>query len=283
MPPLEVVPPGDDGGNVDDRLARRLAERRRSRLALLWAAGIAGIAAVLLVLPVVSTLQPDYYRRYPALGQRMDHWAVSTHSRISCVECHIEPGIPGFFGYAAQAVPAFYSQMLRGANDSNLLKPPSRAACRKCHTSYRTVSPGGDLKIPHKAHVEVLGMECVTCHKDLVHSLNRRGFNRPDMKTCLTCHDGDKASDKCMDCHTQKQTPETHTKPDWLQVHGAAAQTGQCATCHDWTPDYCADCHRKKPASHAGNWKQEHGPAAKLRDGGCIVCHGGERFCKTCH
>lgn len=252
---------------------------------LMWGAIGLGVAViVLLTLPVFSVLQPDYYRRYPTLGLRMDHWKTSTHSRIGCGECHIEPGAKGFATFAAASIPAFYSQLLNGSDKTNLLKAPTRAACRKCHTQYRSVAPSGDLLIPHKAHVEVLNMECVTCHEDLVHSMNRRGFNRPEMETCLEeCHDGDKASNKCTDCHTRKQTPKSHSQDDWLKVHGAAAEEQDCGACHDWTPGYCGDCHSKRPASHVGNWKEDHASHARKRKDGCLVCHGGEKFCKECH
>jgi hypothetical protein len=213
----------------------------------------------------------------------MDHWASSTHSRISCVECHVDPGIGGFLSFAARSVPAFYAQLSQGPNETNLLKAPDNQSCQKCHTGYRTVSPGGDLLIPHRAHVVVLHMQCVTCHKDLVHSLNRRGFNRPDMETCLKCHDGDKATDKCVKCHTRKQTPPSHAQSDWLQTHGGVADVQACSRCHDWTPDYCAACHKRRPASHTPTWKKDHGPQAKIRGKGCTICHGGEGFCKRCH
>jgi len=257
-----------------------VARRPRTRWVLL---ALAALLVVAVALPVVSVLQPGYYRRYPALGQRMDHWAVSTHSRISCVACHVEPGFRGFVSFAAKEVPSFYAQLLGGPDDTNLLRPPGKAACQQCHTGFRSVSPGGDLLIPHKAHVEVLHMECVACHKDLVHSLNQRGYNRPEMETCLTCHDGDTAADECVKCHTGKQTPPTHEAKDWLQVHGQVADAKACGSCHDWTPDYCGDCHRRRPASHAGNWKQGHAKAAKERGTSCAVCHGGETFCKQCH
>lgn len=256
----------------------------RRRL-LKWGLPAAAIfVIVLLVLPGVSMVQPGYYKRYPALGERMDNWATSTHSRMSCIECHVEPGVKGVLSFGVQSVPAFYSQLFRGPDDTNLLKAPSRASCRKCHTSYRRVAPSGDLLIPHRAHVEVLDMDCVACHRDLVHSLNRRGFNRPEMEGCLEqCHDGDVATDECVKCHTRKHTPRSHEATDWPQVHGAAAETQDCGECHDWTPDYCEDCHSKRPASHAGNWKKDHAPHAKTRGDGCLVCHGGEKFCKECH
>ncbi len=252
---------------------------------LKWGAiGLVIVAVVLLVLPVVSMLQPGYYRRYPAMGQRMDHWATSTHSKISCAQCHMEPGAKGFLTFAAASVPAFYSQLVQGPSSTNLLKAPRREACQKCHTSYRRVAPSGDLLIPHRAHVETLKLECVACHKDLVHSLNRRGFNRPEMEGCLAqCHNGDTASNECIDCHTRKETPATHKKKDWLEVHGRMAATEDCGSCHDWTPEYCAKCHEKRPPSHVGNWKKDHGPLAKQRGDGCLVCHGGEKFCKECH
>ncbi|HET6352348.1 MAG TPA: hypothetical protein VFG89_09505 [Coriobacteriia bacterium] len=251
---------------------------------LKWAiAAVAFGVLVALVLPVFSVLQPGYWSRYPALAQRMEHWKTSTHSRVSCVQCHVEPGVGGFTSFAARSIPAFYSQLISGPNTTNLLTAPGVKACRKCHTTYRKIAPSGDLLIPHRAHVEVLKLDCTVCHKDLVHSLNKRGFNRPEMETCLAqCHNGDTASNKCSDCHTQKQVPASHKQPNWLQVHGEMAETIDCGKCHDWTPNYCADCHAKKPASHVGNWKTNHSAIAKQRGSGCLVCHK-QSFCKECH
>jgi len=269
-----------DTPGADDRGAMKRPRRRR---VLTWVAvGFAVAVIVALALPGFSVTQPGYYRRYPALAKRMDHWATSTHSRIKCTECHVNPGVEEFLVFAAKAVPAFYSQLITGPSSTNLLGPPERQACQRCHTAYRTVSPAGDLLIPHKAHVQVLNMDCVACHKNLVHTPNRRGFNRPEMETCLECHDGDKASDKCVDCHTRKQTPDSHDRKDWLQTHGRMAETQDCAECHDWTPKYCEECHKKRPPSHVGNWKKGHGPEAKKRGDGCLVCHD-KKFCEECH
>ncbi len=257
----------------------------RKRRFVKWAVMVlAAVLAVLLVLPVVSMLQPGYYRRYPDLIDRMDHWSVSTHSRISCAGCHVDAGAGALLTFAVRSIPAFYSQLITGPSATNLPDSPTKSACQKCHTTYRQVSPAGDLLIPHRAHVTVLDMECVSCHKDLVHSLNRRGFNRPEMEGCVEqCHDGDTADDECVSCHTRKNVPETHKRKDWLAVHGTMADTIDCAECHDWTPEYCEECHQKRPASHVGNWKKGHAPFAKKRGDGCLVCHGGDKFCKECH
>jgi len=247
-------------------------------------AGVLLVLVFLMVLPVFSTLQPAYYERYPGLHVRMDNWRASTHARIACVGCHVNPGAAGFLTFAARSIPAFYSQLLQGPKDTNLLGVPDRRACQKCHTAYRQVSAQGDLLIPHRAHVEVLKVNCVVCHKNLVHSANSVGFNKPEMSACLdSCHDGTKATNLCVKCHTRKTTPESHSQPNWLQIHSTQVNSVDCGACHAWTPDFCNECHVKRPASHKGNWKKEHQYEAKKRGDGCLVCHGGVKFCKKCH
>lgn len=246
--------------------------------------GLLLVIIVILVLPFFSTLQPRYYERYKDLHGRMDNWRESTHARVSCAGCHMDPGFKGFILYGAKTFPAFYSQLVFGPKQSNLFTIPTNAACQKCHTSYRQVSPQGDLLIPHRAHVQVLKISCAECHKNLVHSVNTKGFNRPEMAQCLAkCHDGVKATNQCIKCHTRKQTPESHMQKDWLEVHSQKIATVDCGQCHAWSANYCDECHVKRPKSHVGNWKKDHGPHAKERGKGCLVCHGGEKFCKKCH
>ncbi|HEY3317589.1 MAG TPA: hypothetical protein VGK50_04105 [Coriobacteriia bacterium] len=258
--------------------------KRGEGRAALASIALGSALAVLLVLPVFSTLQPGYYGRYSDLRVRMDHWRASTHAKVSCIDCHVEPGASDFVKFGALSIPAFYSQLIAGPKATNLLPAPDKRACQKCHTDYRQVSPNGDLLIPHRAHVEVLHINCVVCHKNLVHTANTAGFNKPEMTTCINlCHDGHKATDKCDKCHTRKQTPESHSKPDWLLIHGAMSKTIDCGKCHNWTPNYCGDCHKKRPPTHVGNWKKGHSAEAKQRGDGCLVCHSMAKFCKNCH
>jgi hypothetical protein len=259
---------------------------RRWHLSKRWALiAAAVVVAVLLALPVFSTLQPGYYERYPSLRVRMANWRASTHSKMSCADCHVDPGIGGFFAFAVKSIPAFYSQLVFGPTATNLLAVPSALACEKCHTVNRQVSPSGDLLIPHRAHVDVLGIKCAVCHKDLVHSQNPQGFNTPVMATCMTCHDGEQATDQCVKCHTRKQVPDTHKQAVWLDVHGTQTDTADCGTCHSYQPDYCnTTCHTQLPPSHAGNFKQTHALRVDARGTkGCYFCHVGETFCKECH
>ncbi|MDF1541889.1 MAG: hypothetical protein P1P71_02110 [Anaerosomatales bacterium] len=248
----------------------------------LWYA-LAIIVVVALALPAVSTLQPGYYQRYPDLREPMDEWRTSTHARMTCASCHIEPGVGGFVRFAVSSIPAFYSQIVRGPSDSNLLGAPSTAACMRCHTTYRSVSPDGDLLIPHAAHVEVLGVDCMVCHEQLVHHESPLGINRPSMTGCFdNCHDGVSASQECAECHLRKNVPDSHQQDDWLEVHQAESEKVDCGECHGWTPDYCDQCHKERPRTHEGNWKTLHAPRAAENSQGCFFCHD-EAYCNECH
>lgn len=268
--------------NPDNTQAGSEAPKRfGSRRLVVGAIALAVVVAV--ALPVVSTLNPNYYGRYPQMRERMQNWRHSTHAKMSCISCHMDPGVKGFVVFSARAIPSFYSQLIFGPKKTNLLSVPSIQACQKCHTGYRQVSPNGDLLIPHRAHVEVLKIRCAVCHKGLVHVANAQGFNRPKMTTCLSlCHNGVNATNKCVKCHTRKNAPPSHKRADWLEVHSQMTETVNCAQCHQWSPNYCADCHKKRPRTHVGNWKTLHQVRARERGKGCVFCHG-ESFCRKCH
>ena len=263
------------------------AAKRRFRIPLTRRTAFVAAAVLVLVgvlLPIVSTLQPGYYERYPSLRPRIAGWRGSTHAKMSCADCHVDPGVMGALSFAAKAIPDFYEQLVFGPKATNLLAVPSSAACQRCHTTYRQVSPSGDLLIPHRAHVQVLEIKCAVCHKNLVHFKNPQGFNAPVMQTCMKCHDGKQATSDCVKCHTQKQVPERHKQADWLSVHGSMVGKIDCASCHNWTPDYCKNCHSQRPASHAGNFKATHKDRiAAVGKTGCLVCHDEKTFCGKCH
>jgi len=266
----------------EDATAEQKAAKKRRRFP--WLLLLALVVVIALVLPAFSTLQPAYYDRYPSLRGRMAAWRTSTHARVPCSGCHVDPGVRGFVTFAVRSIPAFYSQLLTGPSSTNLLQVPDKQACQQCHTSYRQVSASGDLLIPHRAHVEVVKVNCAVCHQNRVHTPNELGFNKPEMSMCLnTCHDGTRATNQCDKCHTRKQVPESHKRKDWLEIHPTMTESVNCGQCHAWQPDYCRQCHLNRPKSHAGNWKYLHQFRAEARGTkGCLFCHG-DSFCKKCH
>jgi hypothetical protein len=277
-----------NGGDVPDDGGKPVrAHMSRGRIIAIGAfSAYLIVVAVALVLPLILTLQPAYYEAYPSLAGRIAAWRASSHSMAGCSDCHVDPGPSGMLDFAVKSVPAFYSQLMSGPTTQNLLAVPNSAACLRCHKSDRTISPNGDLLIPHPKHVVDLAIKCAVCHKNLVHSPSAQGFNKPEMATCLMdgCHDGVKAKNDCASCHTKIQVPPDHLKADWLAVHPTFVGKIDCAKCHAWTPNYCIDCHSQKPPSHVGNWKYEHQFAAAARgETGCLVCHDRQTFCDKCH
>ena len=175
----------------------------------------------------------------------------------------------------------FYLSLVTRSRQPNFLKTPTNDACRSCHPDYRTVSPSGDLNIPHRAHVVVLKLQCVKCHTFLVHEKSPEGNNKPRMAACLTCHDGKRAKNACATCHTNKAAPANHKSKDWVVAHPAMQRKLDCSKCHGWTANYCAECHTRRPRSHGADWRKKHGLAVKTRRN-CEACHQ-PAFCIRCH
>ena len=78
---------------------------------------------------------------------------------------------------------------------------PTNENCLQCHSEDREVSPSGDIKIPHREHVEMRGLQL----RGL--PLQRGAFppgdpgGPPPMDVCYMCHDGVKAPNACETCH----------------------------------------------------------------------------------
>lgn len=271
--PRERHAAGAPDGREDDR-----ARRRRLR------ARIAAVAAALLLvvgLPGYLASRPSFFSRYPALEGRYKPWSVSSHAEAGCEACHISPGLLARSGYRARMTGEFYVSLFWRTRVPDVFGQPKDDACLVCHSDLRTVSPKGDLRIPHRAHVSILKVRCVVCHRYLVHELSPEGRHTPTMAGCLTCHDGDKAKNACSACHTEKAAPDSHRRAGWLIEHGSTAADAKCQGCHKWAKDWCADCHRQRPRSHGKDWREAHG-AAVAKHRGCEACHAGP-FCVTCH
>ncbi len=236
---------------------------------------------VLLVLPGYLASRPGFFERYPSLSDQYGPWSKSTHVEAGCEGCHVSPAVGSRAAYRVRMVGEFYRSIVFRAKAPAVFSAPTNEACLTCHSDLRSVSPAGDLQIPHRAHVTVLEMQCIECHSYLVHELNPQGKHTPTMEGCLTCHDGDRAKDACTACHTAKAAPATHSGADWLVVHGTKKDDPACVSCHQWKDDWCADCHSQRPASHGSDWRAVHGEAVK-RNRSCEACHDGP-FCIRCH
>lgn len=272
-------------------------------------------------------MKPEYYT-----------WQASSHSQVECVSCHEPPGTLKKVQYKLFALEELY-HTISGTYGLQITTtdPIKDESCKQCHNmSTRKVSPSGDLIVPHDKH-EQLGVSCVKCHTGVAHgniakkratlrtdyskwdlSMGKSFMQdeknvRPDMETCMKCHQVRKATVECKSCHTTSMYPDTH-KTDAFKNgnHGklAAKDIAYCDSCHKYmskeqvestkeskayekflgkntgktqittaasyakTNTFCKDCHSKQPASHKEDlFLMNHGLMADQDKNRCFTCH----------
>lgn len=249
------------------------------------------LAVVLLVLivagPGYTATQPQFFERFERLGTYYETWNASTHANVPCQRCHVSPGIVAQSAYNLRMAGEIWVSLVPIGREPDVLGDTPNAACNECHIDLRSISPAGDLLIPHKAHVDALGIGCAVCHNDvMVHNDDPAIGSAPRMATCLECHDGVKAKENCDACHTEKSLPEDHQSPEWLVVHSERQDDSDCVSCHGWVDEWCAQCHSRRPASHGlvadrSVWRKAHRTVIEDRRN-CEACHEGP-FCIECH
>jgi hypothetical protein len=267
-----------------ERFSRAPGRRRMSpaRRKLLLRAGIVALVIIVLaVIPGYIATRPTFMQRYSHFTPEYQSWATSVHAQVPCQRCHVDPGFVAQASYDVRMLGEFYMATVNPSRQPALFPKPTNAACQSCHIDLRTVSPSGDLNIPHRAHVSVLKLDCIKCHAYLVHTTNPNGTHTPAMATCLTCHDGKTAKNACSTCHTNKNEPASHRASDWIVVHPQMQTKVDCASCHKWTANWCSDCHQKRPKSHTADWRTLHGKQVGIRRN-CEACHE-PAFCIKCH
>lgn len=189
-------------------------------------------------------------------------WKASSHSQFECVACHKEPGVLGDLKAAAKSAGILATHMTQPSDSPIKMKfKVDDEVCSNCHSQNRSVTPPGDLLVPHDRHAK-RGVACVQCHKgiahgnivdrqarlkiDLVDWTEHTGANQmtaknvnPPMDACLNCHSIRNVTTKCSICHSQVVIPATHKTKAWLAdgQHGFEARKGirECHKCHSYT------------------------------------------------
>ncbi len=256
------------------------------------------ILVILVVLAVVGffwSSTPSFCGRCHELKPFYDTWKVSTHRNVSCIDCHSEPGFLNYLKHKLGSWSYIFAHITgQYPHPIKLKRDIPNESCERCHTRNRVVSPGGDLIIPHEHHLNQLKLKCFNCHSNLHVSISEAGLVTSPLagaafyhKLCWEkCHNGVYATNKCSSCHTKKALPVSHKQPDFLREHGRAySKKEDCAKCHGYTPDFCRDCHTKKPSSHlAGNFKATHRYEIKNKGlSTCMACHAEDNICLRCH
>lgn len=263
---------------------------------------------------VVYSSQPSYCRSCHQMKQEYESWTKSSHTKVTCVACHQEPGIAGWTIMKLRINRMILLKTTKGYREPITTKVNS-SSCMQCHDILRAkVVQSYGIKMSHKEPLEA-GFRCSDCHNTVGHGKAVVGAHYPSMNNCIQCHTGEKVSTKCSLCHIKDIGAKLRQKVvDYPKVHlepstdcRGCHPIEKCTRCHgvemphppDWTEpgkitharqaafekkqicfrchqgiEYCNSCHRFP--GHSENWKQIHGDGGFAAEKACMSCHSEE-------
>ena len=185
-----------------------------------------------------------------------ENWSlVATHDNLTCVNCH-EPGntlqgvTVNLFPRSTHAVYGFIQGYAQDPNVSNrtVYGTVTQASCEGCHqsstfTRTRIINRPNQvtIRISHYEPLEA-GMSCAQCH--MFSERQEAGMIQSGMQTCVSCHNGDRASIACANCHVADSPADTiHREMGsvWSRQLIFDRPDASCYNCHD--PRSCDACH----------------------------------------
>ncbi len=260
----------------------------------LIAGGVILAGLIGLVVLTVQTSTPLFCSSCHEMRYEYRTWQESSHHTKSCEVCHYHTGLIGMMRTKIQgtreAVLHFTKRPTQSEIGPGMAEVPS-SRCLKCHPPAKlpTEITYHLLRHTHRRHLD-RGAQCTDCHSNLVHGGKAPFKNTPSMSSCLKCHDGKKAPNRCGLCHVQlgEIRPALYN-PAWVTRHKEnIAVTGKenCVRCHG--QDFCQSCH-KIARPHADNWVTAHQKLKPTEVKACATCHPPRGdlpqadFCTECH
>ena len=225
------------------------AVRIKRRYLILVVLGIVAVAGAVLFVPFYVTTTPGFCSNCHLMEPFINSWEHSTHSKFGCASCHVKPGLVNHVINSVMVSKNIYLNYIGKATMPAQIRSATNDDCLQsnCHTTNRTASTSGDLKITHKEHVEMLNLQCKDCHFNVVHTPTG-GTPVPPMGVCAMCHDGKKAPNACTTCHKNPPSAAAEANhPTALSDHAAIAKGREtdCFRCHHADTSFCAKsgCH----------------------------------------
>ncbi|WP_462410977.1 cytochrome c3 family protein [Neobacillus sp. Marseille-QA0830] len=163
---------------------------------------------------IAFTNSPTFCSSCHEMAPEHSTYVASSHSNVTCVQCHIKPGAVTMMVHKVKSLKEVYyhvtgvpEQIVQTVDEA-----VSDENCLQCHSENRLVTASGDLKVNHKGHIEE-GVPCISCHSGVAHGkiasreLNtekdrdkfsddangdlvlEKAYTAPNMGTCIDCHD----------------------------------------------------------------------------------------------
>jgi len=219
--------------------------------------GLTLIGAILLfvalggAVAVPLTNQPKFCASCHTIRPAYDSWKLSSHKDVTCVDCHVRPGLSGFIEDKVLAGLEDVAITFLGTptEPHNLESHVYSSVCLGCHRAILRVTEVSTRDLPppvkevglimdHREHMEAFekrgkGEGCTTCHSRVVHGRPIKGYPivipRGHVKLDEQPHEPDLPPDSklyditmadCLRCHDGKQTYENEVL------------SNKCETCH---------------------------------------------------
>jgi len=273
---------------------------------------------------IAFTSTPTFCSWCHEMAPEFTTYEVSAHSEIKCTQCHIEPGAVNLVTHKVESLKEVYYHIVGPPDPIVQTVAVTNESCMTCHSENRLVSATGDLIVNHSEHIQE-DIPCVTCHSGVAHAkVVERGINdsttydywtkenadklvndtymRPNMGTCIDCHDKYNKGDRPWE-DIQYSLPEnTHGKESEEGHAEAADLTEEEKAANEkkkvqgiilqalgkQTEDVkismkCSTCHTEVdvPDNHQDvNWSDNHGSDAIQQLDQCIDCHQDSKWVK---
>ncbi|MDP4160347.1 MAG: NapC/NirT family cytochrome c [Bacillota bacterium] len=295
---------------------KKLLSLNRKKLVLI---GLGGVVAISLLTGVAlkATSTPQFCSSCHEMSPEYTTWETSSHSKIACVTCHIEPGAVSFVTHKISSLNQLYLHLTGKVPGTIVMPDPIKnEVCEECHSTARKVTASGDIIIPHDKHL-AQGIACVACHGGVVHGfVAERGLTQKKDQSTWTLAKAEKVStfddtklamEVCLNCHeqvnqgkkpwlenqgqgqTEKQRADEQSQIKEIAANatGKLSESAKTATAPTTAnasglhpPMNCNACHTsiKTPDSHqSGDWKTTHGITARQDVTYCASCHSREK------
>lgn len=219
--------------------------------------GLTLIGAILLVvalggaIAIPLTNQPTFCASCHTIRPAYESWKVSSHKDVTCVDCHVRPGLSGFIQDKVMAGLKDVSITFLGTptEPHNLDAHVSSFVCLGCHRAILRVTEVSTRDLPspvkdvglimdHREHMEAFekrgnGEGCTTCHARVVHGQPIKGYPivipRGHAKLDDEPHEPNFPPDSKLWSKTMRDCMGCH---DGKQMHEEEVISNKCETCH---------------------------------------------------
>lgn len=271
---------------IPPNLRRRLAR---------WSLVLIPVAILTVILVSVGTVgfvevssQPGFCNSCHIMEPYYESWATSSHREVTCIECHIPPGVRSEVRQKIQAA-NMVVRYFTGAYDTRPWAEISDASCTRsgCH-SQRLIEGEVDYRGVRFDHAEHLGevrrgmqLHCTSCHSQIVQGTHIAVTET----TCVLCHfkgrDEGRPIAGCTGCHSD---PPSVRSPGGLMVDHAEYVRNRvdCLSCHnevthgtgDADESRCVSCHNEpERLAEFDDPTLLHQVHVSDRNIACVQCH----------